>query len=154
MVPEPRRWIHDPQDIELKMPKSQPLVYAQIPFFLNKMGTTEEITETIRDIRTLCEKFEEKGLPNFPTGLPFIYWEQYLGLRSYLWFALACIFIAIFLVISILLVNCWAAFVVVSIFVYLFKCIFKTKYLNVKTLNHDFLQECMLKNFSCSFLLI
>lgn len=116
MVPEPRRWIHDPQDIELKMPKSQPLVYAQIPFFLNKMGTTEEITETIRDIRTLCEKFEEKGLPNFPTGLPFIYWEQYLGLRSYLWFALACIFIAIFLVITILLVNCWAAFVVVSIF--------------------------------------
>lgn len=118
MVPEPRRWIHDPQDIELKMPKSQPLVYAQIPFFLNKMGTTEEITETIRAIRTLCEKFEEKGLPNFPTGLPFIYWEQYLGLRSYLWFALACIFIAIFLVITILLVNCWAALVVVSIFIY------------------------------------
>lgn len=79
------------------------------------MGTTEEITETIRDIRIICEKFEEKGLPNFPTGLPFIYWEQYLNLRSYLWFALGCIFAAIFIVITILLVSLWSALIVVRI---------------------------------------
>ncbi|KFM80273.1 Protein patched, partial [Stegodyphus mimosarum] len=107
-VPEPRRWVHDPQDVELKMPKAQPLVYAQIPFFLNNMGTTEEITETIRDVRLVCEKFEERGLPNFPTGLPFIYWEQYLGLRYYFWLAMACIFIVIFLVIATVLCNPWA----------------------------------------------
>ncbi|NP_001310737.1 protein patched-like [Parasteatoda tepidariorum] len=115
-VPEPRRWTHDPQDVELKMPKSQPLVYAQMPFFLSGLGTTEEITETIRDVRTICEKFEDKGLPNFPTGLPFVHWEQYLSLRYYLGLAMLCIFLAIFFVIAVALFNLWAAaFVVIFI---------------------------------------
>lgn len=113
-VPEPRRWIHDPHDVELKMPKSQPLMYAQIPFFLNGMGTTEEITETLRSVRAVCGMFHDKGLPNFPTGLPFIYWEQYLSLRYYLMLALVCIFAVIFVVIGAILLNFWAAFVVVS----------------------------------------
>ncbi|XP_054706725.1 LOW QUALITY PROTEIN: protein patched homolog 1-like [Uloborus diversus] len=112
-VPEPRRWVHDPLDVELKMPKSQPLVYAQIPFFLNKMGSTEDITETIREIRIVCEKFRERGLPNFPTGLPFTYWEQYLSLRYYLWLSILCIFVVIFFVIAILLFSFWAGIVVV-----------------------------------------
>ncbi|KAG8179321.1 hypothetical protein JTE90_021988 [Oedothorax gibbosus] len=113
-VPEPRRWIHDPHDVELKMPKSQPLAYAQIPFYLNGMGTTEEITETLRNVRKLCETFQEKGLPNFPTGLLFTYWQQYLSLRFYLTVALVSSFVIIFLLIGVVL-NFWAASVVVFI---------------------------------------
>ncbi|XP_076319648.1 protein patched-like isoform X2 [Tachypleus tridentatus] len=124
LQPEPRDWRHDPQDVDLKIPKSQPLVYAQMPFYLNNMGDTNEITKTIEVIRTLCQKYEERGLPNFPTGIPFVFWEQYIGLRFYLCVALICVLTAIFLVVSVVLVNIWAAFIMIvvlaSIVIHLF----------------------------------
>ncbi|XP_076353489.1 protein patched-like isoform X1 [Tachypleus tridentatus] len=115
LQPEPRDWRHEPQDVDLKIPKSQPLVYAQIPFYLNNMGDTNKITKTIEDIRMLCQKYEEKGLPNFPTGIPFVFWEQYIGLRFYLSLALICVLTAIFLVVSVILVNLWAAAIMVAV---------------------------------------
>ncbi|GAB6028772.1 hypothetical protein CHUAL_004588 [Chamberlinius hualienensis] len=111
--PEPRQWFHDRHDVELKIPKSQPLVFAQIPFYLNNLGETEEITRVIEEIRDICHKFEEKGLPNFPLGIPFTFWEQYLGLRFYLTLALGSVLAATFLVVSVLLLNPWAATVMV-----------------------------------------
>lgn len=74
--PSPKEWTHVARDYELKIPKSQPLKFAQMPFYLNKMNSTEEITATVQEIRAICAKFEERGLPNFPTGVPFVYWEQ------------------------------------------------------------------------------
>lgn len=111
--PEPRQWFHDPQDVELKIPKSQPLVYAQLPFYLNNLGSTQEITEVIEEVRAICRRFEERGLPNFPIGIPFTFWEQYLGLRFYLTLALASVLASTFLVVSVVLLNPWAATVVV-----------------------------------------
>ncbi|GFR30951.1 protein patched [Trichonephila clavata] len=113
--PEPRQWIHDPQDVDLKMPKSQPLVYAQMPFFMDDMSSTEEITTTIREVRALCEKFENRGLPNFPSGLLFTYWEQFINLRQDLLLLLLYTFLFIFFVFSLLLFNPWAAAVEVVI---------------------------------------
>ncbi|GFT84485.1 protein patched [Nephila pilipes] len=114
-APEPRQWIHDPQDVDLKMPKSQPLVYAQMPFFMDEMSSTEEITTTIQEVRALCEKFESKGLPNFPSGLLFTYWEQFINLRQDLTLLLLYTFVFIFIVFSGLLLNFWAAAVQVAI---------------------------------------
>lgn len=111
--PEPRQWFHDAHDVELKIPKSQPLTYAQMPFYLNNLGGTREITDLIEQVRDVCRRFEERGLPNFPSGIPFTFWEQYLGLRFYLTLALASVFAVTFLVISVLLVNPWAATLVV-----------------------------------------
>ncbi|XP_054162571.1 protein patched-like [Oppia nitens] len=111
--PEPRQWIHVAQDVELKIPKCQPLIYAQMPFYLNNMRTTTEITETIQEIRAICQKFEDKGLPNFPTGIPFIYWEQYVRLRFYLFSSLVVVLAAIFVVISAFLLNPWTATLIV-----------------------------------------
>ncbi|KAJ9594622.1 hypothetical protein L9F63_027395 [Diploptera punctata] len=103
--PEPRMWYHAADDVELKIPKSAPLVYTQLPFYLHGLGDTQHITKLIAQVRSLCQKFEEKGLPNFPLGIPFLFWEQYLGLRQSLGFALLCALVAVFLVVAILLLK-------------------------------------------------
>ncbi len=113
--PEPRLWYHNAADVELKIPKSPPLVYAQLPFYLNNLGETEDITETIEQVRAVCKKFEERGLPNFPAGIPFTFWEQYLKLRFFLFLALACVLVAIFLVLCLTLMSIWAAALIVLV---------------------------------------
>ncbi|VBB35447.1 unnamed protein product, partial [Acanthocheilonema viteae] len=64
------------------------------------------------EIRSVCDRYTELGLPNFPTGIAFIFWEQYLSLRWNLLVAICVITSAIFLVISILIFNPWAAMMV------------------------------------------
>ncbi|XP_049784398.1 protein patched [Schistocerca cancellata] len=107
--PKPRSWLHAPSDVGLKIPKSPPLTYAQMPFYLHGLGDTQSITHLIGEVRAVCEKFEERGLPNFPSGIPFLFWEQYLGLRQSLSLALACALAAVFVVVTVLLVNPRAA---------------------------------------------
>lgn len=60
-------------------------------------------------MRSICKKFEDRGLPNFPAGIPFTFWEQYLKLRFFLFLALACVLVAIFLVLCVALMSIWAA---------------------------------------------
>ncbi|RLU17567.1 hypothetical protein DMN91_009803 [Ooceraea biroi] len=109
--PEPRQWIYT-NDHELKIPKSMPLTYAQMPFSLHKLTDTQEITELISSVRKLCKRFEERGLPNFPSGIPFLFWEQYLDLRSCLGMALLAALGASVIVVGVLLLNVWAAILV------------------------------------------
>ncbi|XP_032664388.1 protein patched isoform X2 [Odontomachus brunneus] len=111
--PEPRQWFYT-NDHELKIPKSMPLTYAQMPFYLHKLTDTQEITELIASVRNLCRRFEERGLPNFPSGIPFLFWEQYMDLRSCLGFALLAALGASIVVIGVLLLNLWAALMVGS----------------------------------------
>ena len=56
-------------------------MYAQMPFFLRHLNDTDSMTDMIVQIRDICDKFQEQGLPNFPTGIPFTFWEQYIHLR-------------------------------------------------------------------------
>ena len=109
--PEPRQWIFS-NDHELKIPKSMPLTYAQMPFYLHRLITTADITELIGSVRNLCRRFEEKGLPNFPSGIPFMFWEQYMDLRSCLGIALLAALGSSVFVVGILLLNLWAAILV------------------------------------------
>ena len=115
--PEPREWIHVASDFELKIPKSQPLVFAQMPFFLNRMNSTEEIVSTVSEIREICNKFVDKGLPNFPTGIPFTYYEQYV--RLYQYFAVAGIVATavVFLLTALFLMNPWVSLMMTSLLV-------------------------------------
>jgi patched 1 protein len=113
--PQPRQWYHNAADVELKIPKSQPIIYAQLPFYLNNLGSTEDITDMIEQVRGICKKFEDRGLPNFPAGIPFTFWEQYLKLRFFLFLALACVLVAIFLVLCVSLMSIWAATVAVFV---------------------------------------
>ncbi len=115
LVPEPKEWIHDHRDTDLKVPKSQPIILARIPFYLNNLGDTEVTVDTIRRVRQICEKFEERGLPNFPSGIPFTFWEQYVNLRFWLAMGLVSILAAVFFVVSFVLMSPWIASVIVVI---------------------------------------
>lgn len=111
--PEPRQWYHSPTDYELKIPKSSPLTYTQLPFYLHGLVDTPEIRNLISAIRDLCKKFEGRGLPNYPSGIPFIFWEQYMDLRTYLSLIILSVLCATFVCVGILLLSTWAAILIV-----------------------------------------
>lgn len=113
LKPEPKSWCHVTNDKELKIPKSSPLAYAQIPFYLQGLSNTFAITTLITQVRELCQRFEARGLPNFPSGIPFVFWEQYQSLRQNLYLAVFCALGIVFLIVSVVLFNVWAAALVV-----------------------------------------
>ncbi|XP_017867953.1 PREDICTED: protein patched [Drosophila arizonae] len=113
LYPEPRQYYHAPNEYDVKIPKSLPLVYAQMPFYLHGLTDTSEIKTLIGHIRDLSVKFEGYGLPNYPSGIPFIFWEQYMTLRSSLALILACALLAALVLVSLLLLSVSAAILVI-----------------------------------------
>ncbi|KAK2149885.1 hypothetical protein LSH36_433g03015 [Paralvinella palmiformis] len=99
----------------LTVARSQPLIFSQLAFYLHDLGDTAAVTSTVIEIRDICDKFATHGLPNYPSGIIFTFWEQYLNLRFYLMLALICILSGIFLVLSIVLMSPWTAFTVVLV---------------------------------------
>ena len=69
----------------------------------------------LQDVRALCDEYTKKGLPNFPTGIPFNYWELYLHLHGYLWMGVGVVLAATLFVLAASLMNVWAALIIVSI---------------------------------------
>ncbi|KAF6216434.1 hypothetical protein GE061_000776 [Apolygus lucorum] len=112
--PVPKEWYHVPNDYDLKIPKSSPLIYAQMPFYLHGLSDTETIAKMIAQVRDVCQHFESKRLPNFPTGIPFLFWEQYMHLRSTLGIAILVALGSVFVVVSILLLNVKTAALIVG----------------------------------------
>ena len=103
--PKPHPWIFT-KDTELKIPKSGNIKYAQIPFNLHKLTDTEKIAEMIFSVRQICDYFTTKlGMPNYPWGIPFLFWDQYMHLRTHLAYALGATGLSIIVIISILLMN-------------------------------------------------
>uniref|UniRef100_A0A0K2T4G9 Protein patchedlike [Bombus terrestris] n=2 Tax=Lepeophtheirus salmonis TaxID=72036 RepID=A0A0K2T4G9_LEPSM len=117
-VPTPKKWMHDPRDSDLRVPKSQPIAYAQIPFYLSHVGgpDTNVMVSTVSQIREICSKFEEqRGLPNFPSGVPFSYWEQYISLRFWLAVSLGAVMAGTFGTVSVVFASPWLGTVVVVV---------------------------------------
>ncbi|VDK88918.1 unnamed protein product [Litomosoides sigmodontis] len=108
--PTPPSWTFTTH--EKVVPPALPPAYSQIPFYLTDLIDTPVIVKMIREIRSICDRYTELGLPNFPSGIAFIFWEQYLSLRWNLLVAICVITSAIFIVISILIFNPWAAMMV------------------------------------------
>jgi len=54
-----------------------------------------------------------RGLPNYPHGIIFTFWEQYVSLRFYLTMAVVAALAAIFVTLAVVLFNIVAAFLVV-----------------------------------------
>uniref|UniRef100_A0A1I7V5V3 SSD domain-containing protein n=1 Tax=Loa loa TaxID=7209 RepID=A0A1I7V5V3_LOALO len=100
---------------EKVVPPALPPAYSQIPFYLTDLVDTPVIVKMIREIRSVCDRYTELGLPNFPSGIAFIFWEQYLSLRWNLLIAICVITSAVFVVISVLVFNPWAAMMVVIV---------------------------------------
>lgn len=80
---------------------------------MHDLFDTPEIRTLIGTIRELCKKYEARGLPNYPSGIPFIFWEQYVNLRIYLLLIIMCALGATFICVEILLLSCWAAVLIV-----------------------------------------
>jgi len=62
----------------------------------------------------VSEKYAGLGLPNFPEGIPFTFWEQYVRLSHNLLVCLCLITAAVFIVITLLLMSPWTAAIIVS----------------------------------------
>ncbi|KAJ8270856.1 hypothetical protein GJAV_G00120050 [Gymnothorax javanicus] len=116
--PHPREWIHDKYDTtgeNLRIPAAEPLEFAQFPFYLNGLRQTSDFIEAIESVRSICEEFGRKGVPNYPNGYPFLFWEQYIGLRHWFLLAVSVVLACTFLVCAVLLLNPWTAGVIVFI---------------------------------------
>ncbi|CAJ0585861.1 unnamed protein product, partial [Mesorhabditis spiculigera] len=114
--PRPPKWSVD-DNTTLLVPPAHPLAYSQIPFYLTGLTNTPVIVDMIKDIRRICDNFTNEGLPNFPQGIAFTFWEQYLHLSGNLLKAIALIALAVFVVISLLLFNPWAAGIILIILI-------------------------------------
>lgn len=65
-------------------------------------------------MRGICDTYTDRGLPNYPSGVPFTFWEQYIKLRLYLALSILCILLVTFIVLTIMLMNPWLASIIVS----------------------------------------
>uniref|UniRef100_A0A8C2ZWF8 Patched 2 n=1 Tax=Cyclopterus lumpus TaxID=8103 RepID=A0A8C2ZWF8_CYCLU len=116
--PHPREWIHDKYDTtgeNLRIPAAEPLEFAQFPFYLNGLRQASDFVEAIESVRAICDEFGRKGVLNYPNGYPFLFWEQYIGLRHWFLLAISVVLACTFLVCAILLLNPWTAGIIVFI---------------------------------------
>ncbi|KAM6918750.1 protein patched homolog 1 isoform 1-T1 [Xenentodon cancila] len=116
--PHPREWIHDKYDTtgeNLRIPAAEPLEFAQFPFYLNGLRQAGDFVEAIESVRAICDEFGRKGVFNYPNGYPFLFWEQYIGLRHWFLLSISVVLACTFLVCAILLLNPWTAGIIVFI---------------------------------------
>ncbi|KAG0442580.1 hypothetical protein HPB47_015663 [Ixodes persulcatus] len=91
------------------------LAYAASQANLRPEPRHGEVSRALESVWALCGRFEARGLPNFPSGAPFAFWEHHLRLRSHLLAALALALAAVFLVVALSLLNLWAACLLVLV---------------------------------------
>ncbi|XP_019865928.1 protein patched [Aethina tumida] len=78
LIPKPFSFFSSKTEYDLKIPKSHPLVYTQMPFYLKNLKNTQDIVTTLKQIKDISEEFNSKGLKNYPVGLIFAYFNQFL----------------------------------------------------------------------------
>ncbi|KAM8805794.1 LOW QUALITY PROTEIN: protein patched homolog 2 [Eudromia elegans] len=117
--PPPPEWIHDKYDTtgeNLRIPAAQPLEFAQFPFYLSGLRRTADFVEAIESVRAICQEAAQRhGVLSYPSGYPFLFWEQYIGLRHWFLLAISILLACTFLVCTLLLLNPWTAGIIVSI---------------------------------------
>uniref|UniRef100_A0A8C5BMB5 SSD domain-containing protein n=1 Tax=Gadus morhua TaxID=8049 RepID=A0A8C5BMB5_GADMO len=116
--PKPREWMHDKFDTteeNLRIPAAEALEFAQFPFYLNGLRQASDFVEAIESVRAICDEFARKGVLNYPNGYPFLFWEQYIGLRHNFLLAISLVLACTFLVCAVLLLNPWTAGIIVFV---------------------------------------
>ena len=68
-----------------------------------------------QNVRAICDKFSEEGLPNYPSGVPFTFWEQYISLGAQILTAIGVALVVSFLVMAAMLFNICAAAIIVIV---------------------------------------
>uniref|UniRef100_A0A8C1TDG6 Patched 1 n=1 Tax=Cyprinus carpio TaxID=7962 RepID=A0A8C1TDG6_CYPCA len=117
--PHPPEWLHDRTDSipvsRLNIPAAEPIEYAQFPFYLNGLRETPQFVEAIESVRSICSNYSRQGLPSYPNGYPFLFWEQYVGLRPRLLLSISVVLACTFLVCAVFLLNPWTAGIIVLV---------------------------------------
>uniref|UniRef100_A0A669E4A2 Patched 1 n=1 Tax=Oreochromis niloticus TaxID=8128 RepID=A0A669E4A2_ORENI len=116
--PHPPEWLHDPTDSmpETRLiPAAEPIEYAQFPFYLNGLRETPQFVEAIESVRAICSNYSRQGLPSYPNGYPFLFWEQYVSLRHWLLLSISVVLACTFLVCALFLLNPWTAGIIVLV---------------------------------------
>lgn len=96
------------------VPAAEPIEYAQFPFYLNGLRETPQFVEAIESVRAICSNYSRQGLPSYPNGYPFLFWEQYVSLRHWLLLSISVVLACTFLVCALFLLNPWTAGIIVS----------------------------------------
>lgn len=78
LTPKPFQYYSSKAEYDLKIPRSQPLTYAQMPFYLKNLKNTGDIITSLKQIKDISEEFNNRGLKNYPVGLIFAYFNQFL----------------------------------------------------------------------------
>ncbi|XP_029409823.1 protein patched homolog 2 isoform X3 [Nannospalax galili] len=116
--PPPPEWLHDKYDTtgeNLRIPAAQPLEFAQFPFLLHGLQKTADFVEAIEGARAACTEAGQAGVRAYPSGSPFLFWEQYLGLRRCFLLAVCILLVCTFLVCALLLLHPWTAGLIVLV---------------------------------------
>uniref|UniRef100_A0A3B4ZB43 Patched 1 n=1 Tax=Stegastes partitus TaxID=144197 RepID=A0A3B4ZB43_9TELE len=117
--PHPPEWFHDRTDsmpeTRLSIPAAEPIEYAQFPFYLNGLRETPQFVEAIESVRAICSNYSRQGLPSYPNGYPFLFWEQYVSLRHWLLLSISVVLACTFLVCALFLLNPWTAGIIVLV---------------------------------------
>ncbi|XP_068677045.1 protein patched homolog 1-like isoform X1 [Montipora foliosa] len=98
-------------------PPSPPINFSYIPFYVINLRETKDFIDAIKSVRAISEEYSKLGLPNYPTGMPFTFWEQYIWLGEHLLVALAIVLAASFVVMALILCNVWASVFIVIVLI-------------------------------------
>uniref|UniRef100_A0A803THS8 Patched 1 n=1 Tax=Anolis carolinensis TaxID=28377 RepID=A0A803THS8_ANOCA len=119
--PHRPEWVHDKADYMpvtrqiMLIPEAEPIEYAQFPFYLNGLRDTSDFVEAIEKVRAICNNYTSLGVPSYPNGYPFLFWEQYIGLRHWLLLSISVVLACTFLVCALFLLNPWTAGIIVVV---------------------------------------
>ncbi|XP_062828152.1 protein patched homolog 1 isoform X2 [Anolis carolinensis] len=114
--PHRPEWVHDKADyMPVTIPEAEPIEYAQFPFYLNGLRDTSDFVEAIEKVRAICNNYTSLGVPSYPNGYPFLFWEQYIGLRHWLLLSISVVLACTFLVCALFLLNPWTAGIIVVV---------------------------------------
>lgn len=110
--PMPKEWYYVPLDQDVLIPKAAAITFARTPYYLHSLSDNNDILDAIEEIRDICDTYTEQGLHNYPTGVVFTFWEQYLNIRLYLLISVLAALGAIFLIITFAMMSPHAALLV------------------------------------------
>ncbi|KAM4708355.1 protein patched homolog 1 [Discoglossus pictus] len=117
--PHPQEWFHDKADpmpdTRTSITAAEPIEYAQFPFYLNGLRETSDFVEAIEKVRAICNNYTNLGVSSYPNGYPFLFWEQYIGLRHWLLLSISVVLACTFLVCALFLLNPWTAGIIVMV---------------------------------------
>ncbi|XP_074991914.1 protein patched homolog 1-like [Calonectris borealis] len=117
--PHRPEWVHDKADYmpetRLRIPAAEPIEYAQFPFYLNGLRETSDFVEAIKKVRAICNNYAGLGIASYPNGYPFLFWEQYIGLRHWLLLSISVVLACTFLVCALFLLNPWTSGIIVVV---------------------------------------